>query len=119
MVDRIGEGPSQARSAIESALRRHADAVARAKQSFEPAPAGETAQAQQSGFSNALVEGIKDVDAQVKRADSLVEDVVAGRVRDFHEVAAALKQSELSLKFALEVRNKFIDAYREIMRMSV
>src|SRR6185503_16652415 len=118
MVDRIGEGPSQARSAIESALRRHADAVSRAKQAFEPVSAEETAPAQ-SGFSNALVEGIKDVDAQVKRADGLVEDMIAGKVRDFHEVAAALKQSELSLKFALEVRNKFIDAYREVMRMSV
>ena len=118
MVDRIGEGPSQARSAIESALRRHADAVSRAKQAFEPATAEETAPAQ-SGFSNALAEGIKDVDAQVKRADGLVEDVLAGKVRDFHEVAAALKQSELSLKFALEVRNKFIDAYREVMRMTV
>jgi flagellar hook-basal body complex protein FliE len=118
MVDRIGEGPSQARSAIESALRRHADAVSRAKQAFEPASA-EAASIQQSGFSSALAEGIKDVDAHVKRADGLVEDMLAGKVRDFHEVAAALKQSELSLKFALEVRNKFIDAYREVMRMTV
>jgi flagellar hook-basal body complex protein FliE len=116
MVDRIGEGPSLARSAIESALKRHSDAVSRAQQAFQPAPAAETAP---TGFSNALIDGIKDVDAQVKRADGLVEGVVSGDVKDFHEVAAALKQSELSLKFALEVRNKFIDAYREIMRMSV
>ena len=116
MVDRIGEGSSHARSAIESALKRHSEAVARMRQGAESAPAAEAAQ---GGFSNAMVEGIKDVDAQVKRADGLVEDLVTGKVRDFHEVAAALKQSELSLKFALEVRNKFIDAYREIMRMSV
>jgi flagellar hook-basal body complex protein FliE len=116
MVDRIGEGPSLARSAIESALKRHSDAVARVRGGQESAPAPET---QSAGFSSALVDGIKDVDAQVKRADALVEGVVTGQVQDFHEVAAALKQSELSLKFALEVRNKFIDAYREIMRMSV
>jgi flagellar hook-basal body complex protein FliE len=116
MVDRIGDGPSLARSAIESALKRHSDAVARVRQGPDAAPAAE---ATSGGFSNALVDGIKDVDAQVKRADSLAEGVVTGQVQDFHEVAAALKQSELSLKFALEVRNKFIDAYREIMRMSV
>jgi flagellar hook-basal body complex protein FliE len=117
MVDRIGEGPSLARTAIESALKRHSDAVSRAQQAFEPAPAAET---QSAGFSNALVDGIKDIDAQVKTADNLVEGLVSGKgVQDFHEVAAALKQSELSLKFALEVRNKFIDAYREIMRMGV
>ena len=116
MVDRIGEGASLARSAIESALKRHSDAVARVRGAGEQAPAAEAAQ---SGFTNALADGIKDVDAQVKRADSLAEGVVNGQMQDFHEVAAALKQSELSLKFALEVRNKFIDAYREIMRMSV
>ena|SRR5690242_10156478 len=117
MVDRIGDGPSLARSAIESALKRHSDAVARVRQGAEPAPS--SVESTPSGFSSALVDGIKDVDTQVKRADSLVEGVVTGQVQDFHEVAAALKQSELSLKFALEVRNKFIDAYREIMRMSV
>ena len=117
MVDRIGDGPSLARSAIESALKRHSDAVARVRLGAEPAPS--SVESTPSGFSSALVDGIKDVDAQVKRADSLVEGVVTGQVQDFHEVAAALKQSELSLKFALEVRNKFIDAYREIMRMSV
>lgn len=116
MVDRIGDGPSLARTAIESALKRHSDAVSRVRGGQESAPVAEAAS---SGFSSALVDGIKDVDAQVKRADKLTESVVTGQVQDFHEVAAALKQSELSLKFALEVRNKFIDAYREIMRMSV
>ena len=38
---------------------------------------------------------------------------------DLHEVATLLKQSELSFDFAMQVRNKFIDAYREVMRMSV
>jgi len=65
------------------------------------------------------VDGLKDVDSQVKRADALVDGIVSGKVQDFHEVAAALKESELALKFSLEVRNKFVDAYREIMRMSV
>src|SRR6478609_726196 len=116
MVDRIGDGPSLARTAIESALKRHSDAVARVQRGPESAPSTSEVSPSGSGFSSALVDGIKDVDAQVKRADTLVEGVVTGQVQDFHEVAAALKQSELSLKFALEVRNKFIDAYREIMR---
>ena len=47
------------------------------------------------------------------------EEVVTGRVDEFHELAARLKQADLTFKFALEVRNKLIDAYREVMRMSV
>jgi flagellar hook-basal body complex protein FliE len=116
MVDSIGGGSSLARSAIESALKRHSDALSRAQTAVESSGAGAPAT---SDFSSAIVDGLKNVDSQVKRADALVDGIISGKVQDFHEVAAALKESELSLKFSLEVRNKFVDAYREIMRMSV
>jgi len=119
MIDRIGTGTSNARSLIESAMQRHADAVSRATQSVESSATAGAQDVSSTSFSNALVDGIKNVDAQVKQADQLAEGLLTGRIKDFHEVAAALKQSELSLKFSLEVRNKFVDAYREIMRMSV
>jgi len=48
-----------------------------------------------------------------------VDQVLSGQVSDFHEAASKLKEAELGLRFALEVRNKFVDAYREVMRMSV
>src|SRR5690349_5290790 len=130
MVDRIGtQGSSLARAAIEAALRRQTEALQRmerAASAQDPSQIaaatqglGSAAPAQRSEFASALVDGLRSVDAEVKKADALVEDVVAGRVTDFSEVAAQLKQSDLSLKFALEVRNKFVDAYREVMRMSV
>jgi flagellar hook-basal body complex protein FliE len=66
-----------------------------------------------------LSQGIGQLNSSLVRADQLPVDVLSGKVTDIHEVAARLKESELSLRFALEVRDKFIDAYREIMRMSV
>jgi flagellar hook-basal body complex protein FliE len=118
MVDRIGQGTSLARTAIEAALKRQAEASARMSQAVA-AEAPKVAETPRSDFSKALVQGLADVDADVKRADGLVDGVLSGKIQDFHEVAAALKQSELSFKFALEVRNKFVDAYREVMRMTV
>jgi flagellar hook-basal body complex protein FliE len=59
------------------------------------------------------------MDQGVRDSDRLIDDVVTGRVTDFHEVALRLKESELSFRFSLEVRNKLVDAYREVMRMSV
>ena len=35
------------------------------------------------------------------------------------EIAARVKRADLSFKFAMEIRNKLIDAYREVMRMQV
>jgi len=116
MVDRIGEGSSLARAAIESALKRHSDAVARVSQALEGEQAQATAPVE---FSNKLTEQIRNVDAAAKVPDQLALDMTTGKIQDFHEVAAALKTSELSFKFALEVRNKLIDAYREVMRMGV
>ncbi|MBL8858676.1 MAG: flagellar hook-basal body complex protein FliE [Planctomycetes bacterium] len=120
MVDSIGGGSSAARSAIESALKRHNDAVARATQVIDSSAAGSAAAgAPSTDFSSAIGDSIRSVDAQVRKADALVDGLVSGKVQDLHVVAAALKESELALKFSLEVRNKFVDAYREIMRMSV
>ena len=119
MIDRIGQGGSSlARAAIEAALARQSDAAAKASAPALPA-AAEAAAGSPADFARAFGDGLRAVDAEVARADRLAADVVSGQVVDFHEAAAVLKQSELSLKFALEVRNKFVDAYREIMRMSV
>lgn len=115
MTQKIGDSASTARSAIEAALRRHADATARVREAAIPgAPAAE-----KSSFASALTEGLEKMDAGARDSDKLIEDVVAGRVTDFHEVALRLKESELSFRFSMELRNKFVDAYREVMRMSV
>ena len=75
--------------------------------------------AQKSGFGDSLVESLRAVESEVRAADELPQALVRGEVSDFHEVAAQIKSSELTFRFALEVRNKLIDAYRETMRMSV
>jgi flagellar hook-basal body complex protein FliE len=45
--------------------------------------------------------------------------VLSGRVDDFHEIAVQIKKADVSFRFAMEIRNKLIDAYREVMRMPV
>jgi flagellar hook-basal body complex protein FliE len=115
MVDRIGtSSPSLARAAIEAALKRQAEAAQAMTRGAESARAAEP-----SAFSSALADGLREVNASVRKADELSKEVLTGRIADLSEVAAQLKESDLSLRFALEVRNKFVDAYREVMRMSV
>jgi flagellar hook-basal body complex protein FliE len=119
MVDRIGQG-SLAKNAIEAALRRQAEAAKRLDQrAAELSGTKPEAAGAPPGFSASLAQGLHAVDTQVKLGDQLAQQVIEGKVTDFAEVAAQLKQSDLAFKFALEVRNKFVDAYREVMRMSV
>ena len=106
-----------ARVAIEAALRAQAEQArkveAQVAQAFAPAAGAQPA------FASSLGQAVAGLEQNVRAVDALPAELVTGKVGDFHEVVARLKQSELTFKFALEVRNKLIDAYRETMRMSV
>ena len=123
MVGRIGSGGGLAREAILAALRSQADKAEQVRQKaaeisarIDGSPAGHSSS---TGFSDKLHEGIRSVDAAVKNADQLPEKLLSGEIGDFHEVAVQIKEAELSFRFSMEIRNKLIDAYREVMRMNV
>jgi flagellar hook-basal body complex protein FliE len=122
MVDGIGKGGGMAREAILAALKSQAKQTAEVQANIAGSPASslEVDDAQKSeSFTDQLAKGIEAVDAEINKAESLPQDMIAGKVDDFHEVAVQLKQAEISFRFAMEVRNKLIDAYREVMRMNV
>ncbi|MDA1267176.1 MAG: flagellar hook-basal body complex protein FliE [Planctomycetota bacterium] len=111
MVNGVGGGLG--RAAIEAALKQMRERAGAAGVSpVEPQ------RAEGVSFADTLREGVQSVDASIKATENLPLQVAQGNL-DFHEVAAQLKESELSFEFAMQVRNKLIDAYREVMRMSV
>jgi flagellar hook-basal body complex protein FliE len=124
MIQGVGQGGGGlAKAAIEAALKAQANSARAVEErigsAFDTAPGGAVAPTDKSNFTDQLLEGLKAVDAGVKDVDRLPMDVATGKIDDFAELAGRLKQSELTFKFALEVRNKLIDAYRETMRMGV
>ena len=124
--DRIGSPGEFARKAIQTACSRQQAAARRLGEVGGATPGGQAGGAGASAGTNpitsfgaALKGGVDQVAQSTAGVDQLPLAVIDGRVNDFHEAATALKQAEVSLKFALQVRNKFVDAYREVMRMSV
>ena len=71
-----------------------------------------------SSFQNTLSELVADVDSQLKESDRLSEDFAIGKNNNIHEVMIASEKAGLSLKFLLQIRNKLLEAYQEIMRMN-
>ena len=53
------------------------------------------------------------------QADHAIKEMVAGRSKNLHETLLAVEKADSSLKLMMQVRNKVLDAYREIMRMQV
>ncbi len=119
MVGGIGKGSSLASEAMKAALQRNAEAMQRMQDAAQRlSPEAGTAD-QKTEFRSTLSQGLEEIDNQVRLGDEVVEKVLTGQVAEFSEVATRVKQADLSFKFALRVRNKLIDAYREVMRMNV
>ncbi len=71
-----------------------------------------------NSFQHTLAELVSGVDNQIKESDQLTEDFAMGKNNNLHEVMIASEKAGISLKFLLQIRNKLLDAYQEIMRMS-
>ena len=107
----IGGNMGLGRSNIEQALR----AMQARSQELQGGVAGQPTTA---SFDSAITQNISELNDTVKATDKIALDAVKGEL-DFHEVAGRIKEAQLSFNFAMQVRNKLIDSYREIMRMSV
>ena len=75
-------------------------------------------EAQQS-FANSLKEAIANVNNQQITSDNLTQKLITGGDVELHEVMIASQKASITLNATIEVRNKVIEAYQEIMRMSV
>jgi flagellar hook-basal body complex protein FliE len=82
---------------------------------------GGTATSGQAGssFADILKNSFEQVNEQQQQADQAIRELVAGRNKNIHETMLAIERADSSLKLMMQVRNKVLDAYREIMRMQV
>ena len=67
-------------------------------------------------FMSSLGQAIEKVDSNLKAADSSTQEFVQGKT-GIHEMAMSLEKADLSLRLLMRVRNKVIEAYKEISRM--
>jgi len=70
-------------------------------------------------FKDMLLDAINSVDQLQQESDAITEDFIAGRTDSIHDVMIAGTKASLALDFMIEVRNKIMEAYQEIMRMQV
>lgn len=70
-------------------------------------------------FQQFLSQSIQKVDQAQKVSDQMTTGLVTGQVEDVHQVMVAAQKASLSLELTMQVRNKMIEAYQEVMRMQV
>ena len=87
------------------------------------APQQSSTETAQSGGEKSFLQLLEDSVTQVNeyqgQADTAVKELVAGKSKNIHETLLAVERADTSLKLMMQVRNKILDAYREIMKMQV
>ncbi len=70
-----------------------------------------------SGFSGALKSALNSVNESQSKAQALSEGYERGEVTDIAKVMLARQESGIAFEATLQVRNRLISAYQDIMRM--
>ncbi len=70
-------------------------------------------------FEETLKGFITDVNELQQDAGKSVEKLLTGEIKDVHDVMVAVEKAGTSFELMMEVRNRMIDAYREVMRMQL
>jgi len=70
-------------------------------------------------FANKLEDALKSVDSSQVNRDQTIDKMVTGEVSEVHDVMIAAEEAQLAFEMMLEVRNKLLEAYTEVMRMQV
>jgi flagellar hook-basal body complex protein FliE len=80
-------------------------------------PNGATDLAQQFGsFLNNAISNLSNQESQV---DQLNNQFVSGNLADVHQLTIASEKASLGLELTLQVRNKVLEAYQDVMRMQM
>ena len=75
---------------------------------------------EQSGFGDVLKSSLAEINAQQQNASSLSNQFEAGDPSiKLSDVMVAIQKAEVSLQAASQVRNKFVNAYQDIMNMPI
>lgn len=81
------------------------------------APAGSASQPGE--FQKVLSSAIESIQSQQNTASDAVQKFLSGENEELHTTILATQRAELAFELGLQVRNKVVDAYQEVMKMQM
>jgi flagellar hook-basal body complex protein FliE len=84
-----------------------------------PGATGETTAAQPGGFGSVFENLVSAVDGKQKEAQAVTRDVLLGNTDNLHQSMIAMQEAGVAFQLMVEVRNKVVESYQELMRMPV
>ncbi|MBC7924971.1 MAG: flagellar hook-basal body complex protein FliE [Bryobacteraceae bacterium] len=86
---------------------------------LQPAPSLQSTPAAPGAFGQILESAINRVEGSAAGAASSMQQFISGDAVDLHNVALASQKAALDFEMLLQVRNKVVQAYQEVMRLQL
>jgi flagellar hook-basal body complex protein FliE len=83
------------------------------------APSSASAETATGGFGQALNQAVQGLNETQNAADDASVQMASGDPIDLHEVMLARETASLHFQLAVQVRNKLVEAYQDVMRMQI
>ena len=78
-----------------------------------------TTDVKDKNFGDYLKQAVNNANEAIIKADNISNQFAAGKTDDIPRVLVEMEKADIAFQFTLQVRNKIIDTYNEIMRMQV
>jgi flagellar hook-basal body complex protein FliE len=72
-----------------------------------------------TSFSDLLQNFIKDVNNDLINAKNIEQDLSLGKIQNIQDAMYQIEKADISFRLLIEIRNKALESYQEIMRMQV
>lgn len=70
-------------------------------------------------FGDFLKSAIKGVNEMQLKSTEMTKKFVTGEIGDIHQVMIASEKAGIALQFTIQIRNRLLESYQEIMRMQM
>jgi flagellar hook-basal body complex protein FliE len=77
------------------------------------------AASEQGGFGGMVSEALGQVNQKLLASQTDLQQLAVGNVQNLHQVMIRLEESQLSFQLLLQVRNRVLEAYQDILKMQV
>ena len=90
-----------------------------ATQPIQPILVERNSQQPATSFESWVGQQLNQVNDKLLDAEKQVQQLTVGDVENLHQVMITLEETKLSFQLAMQVRNKVLEAYQDVLRMQV
>lgn len=72
-----------------------------------------------TNFSSMVSQGLDQVNQQLLTSEADLQTLASGDVQNLHQIMIRMEESRLSFQLLLQVRNRLLESYQDIMKMQI